>query len=115
MPGKVRDVAPAFSTVLRAFSRVGDWSFSLYLCHMIVLSLLRRTFDALGDIAVIAPVFQLGHAGPLDNAAFAAAGLTLSLATSAYAYRFFEKPCHIMFNRIRKDMFDGKTQATVVA
>lgn len=115
MPERVRGLAPGLKGIFAALGRLGDWSFSLYLCHMIVLSLLRRTFDRLGDVPALAPVFQLGHAGPVDNIAFASLGVALSIATAAYVYRLFEKPSHIMFSRLRRSMFGRKATAAAAA
>ncbi|RAN38290.1 acyltransferase family protein [Hyphomonas pacifica] len=105
MPERMLALKGPLNKVLAACVRLGDWSFSLYLCHMLVLSLLRRIFDHLGRIDALAPVFRLGLPGPLDNIAFVVIGVSLSIVASALAYRFYEKPCLIIFGRLRKKMF----------
>lgn len=104
-PGPLRSTQPFFQMLLRCAVRLGDWSFSLYLCHMIVLSALRRTFDTLGKQDALAPFFRLGAPGPLDNLLFLTAGVILSVAAAWLAYRFVEKPWIILFGQLRRTLF----------
>lgn len=108
MPDRIRALAPSLARLQSRLVTLGDWSFSLYLSHILVLSLLRRAFDQLGDISLLAPVFQLGHQGWLDNVAFLIAGLALSITASALAYKYFEKPCIIVFGQLRETLFHRK-------
>ena len=112
MPEKIYALGPFLKSMMARLVRLGDWSFSLYLCHMLVLSLLRRAFDALGHIPLLAPVFRLGHEGPLDNVAFVVAGVALSITASALAYKYYEKPCIIVFGRMRETLFHRKRMTT---
>ena len=105
MPERMLALRAPLDKTLGAFVRLGDWSFSLYLCHMIVLSLLRHVFEILGKTGPLAPLFQLGHPGPLDNITFAVIGLAISIASAGLVYKFYEKPCIILFGRLRKKMF----------
>ena len=104
-PETLHRMQPVFQRLLRLSVRLGDWSFSLYLCHMIVLSALRQTFGVLGRIDALAPLFRLGQPGPLDNLAFLAAGVAVSVGTAWLAYRFLERPLIIFFGRIRLALF----------
>ena len=104
-PAFLRSTQPFFQRLLGWAVRLGDWSFSLYLCHMIVLSPLRRVFGALGRVDALAPLFRLGHPGPLDNFAFFAIGTVGSVIASWITYRIVERPCIILFGRIRKALF----------
>lgn len=104
IPERMLAMKGPLNKALGAFVRLGDWSFSLYLCHMLVLSLLRHVFEMLGRIGPLAPLFQLGHPGPLDNITFVVIGLAVSIASAALAYKFYEKPCIILFGRLRKKM-----------
>lgn len=61
--------------------RIGDWSYSLYLCHLLVISALGRLFF---------PVF--GRDGYIDNAAYLALSIAASLLVAGLTYRFFERP-----------------------
>ena len=105
MPERMLALRAPLNKALGTFVRLGDWSFSLYLCHMIVLSLLRHVFEILGKTGPLAPLFQLGHPGPLDNITFAVIGLAISIASAGLVYKFYEKPCIILFGRLRKKMF----------
>ncbi|KCZ87323.1 acyltransferase family protein [Hyphomonas johnsonii] len=105
MPDRLLAIAPWFQRWGRRLARLGDWSFSLYLCHMLVLSLLRRVFHMLGNNFFIAPVFHLGNPGRLDNIAFLISGIVLSIVAAALAYRFIERPCIILFGRLRERLF----------
>lgn len=60
---------------------LGDWSYSLYLCHLLVISAVGRLFF---------PVF--GSAGPIDNVIFIGLSIAASLAVAGLTYRLFEAP-----------------------
>ncbi|HPE48613.1 MAG TPA: acyltransferase [Hyphomonas sp.] len=107
-PDVLLGTKPFFDTLLRRAVRLGDWSFSLYLAHMIVLSALRQVFGVLGRIDFVAPFFRLGQPGPLDNLVFMAAGVTLSITAAWLAYRFVERPCIRFFGQMRQAMFSHR-------
>jgi peptidoglycan/LPS O-acetylase OafA/YrhL len=50
-------------------------------------------------------VFHLGNPGRLDNIAFLISGIVLSIVAAALAYRFIERPCIILFGRLRERLF----------
>lgn len=104
-PDVLRRTQPFFQRLLNAAVKLGDWSFSLYLCHMIVLSPLRRVFDVAGRNDMLAPFFRIGAPGPLDNLTFLAVGTALSIGASWITYRIVERPCIILFGRMRKALF----------
>ena len=104
-PHIVQKSQPYLQGVLSAGARLGDWSFSLYLSHMLVLSALRRIFNRLGAIPELAPVFKLGHPGVIDNVAFLLIGTFASVVISALAYRLFEHPLNSVFKRLRRQFF----------
>lgn len=60
--------------------RVGDWSYSLYLSHVLVIVTLTHLW------------MRFAMAGPIDNLVMIAAMLAGSLTVSAIAYYFFETP-----------------------
>lgn len=105
-PHMLRGMMPFFSGLLSGASKLGDWSYSLYLCHMIVLSPLRRIFDFAARYDALAPFFRTGHPGLLDNLTFVVVGATLSIAVAWMTYRFMERPSIILFGRMRKTLFD---------
>lgn len=60
---------------------IGDWSYSLYLCHILVITAIARAFF---------PVFDA--AGLIDNLAFLILASAAALIVSGLTYNFFEKP-----------------------
>lgn len=94
-----------FRHLLNGAVKLGDWSFALYLSHLVVLSGLRKVFGILGQPDALAPFFRLGHPGVLDNVVFLVTGLVLTLVTSWLSYRFYEQPLTILFGRLRKALF----------
>jgi len=75
-------------------SRLGDWSYSLYLTHYIVLVSLRRVYRMLfpEDLWVGAP-------GVWDNLVFAVLALALSIVTASVFYNFVERPSLRFFKK----------------
>lgn len=109
-PDRLHAMQPLFRRLLAGAVRLGDWSFSLYLCHMIVLSPLRHVFDTVSRIDILKPAFQLGHPGPLDNLMFLATGTLLCVGASAITYRLLERPCIILFSKMRAALFHRTRQ-----
>ena len=104
-PDLLLKVRAFLKPVLDGAVKLGDWSYSLYLCHLIVLSAVRRTFEHLGKTDSLAPLFRLGHPGLTDNILFAVAGMTLTITASWLSYRMYEQPLTILFGRLRKSLF----------
>ncbi len=73
---------------------VGDWSYALYLSHILVLSAVARLFF---------PVF--GREGYLDNAVFLILAVISSIIASGLVYRFFENPLVDLFRKLRQRIF----------
>jgi peptidoglycan/LPS O-acetylase OafA/YrhL len=104
-PARIRAMKPSLSRIYNGLARVGDWSFSLYLCHPILLAPIRLAFAELAKIPALAPVFQTGHAGPLDNIVLYVVALTTCLIVAALTYRFVERPMIIGFSKARGFLF----------
>lgn len=104
-PDSLMATGAVWRRVMDGAVRLGDWSFALYLCHMIVLSALRQLFLVLGQNEALAPYFRLGHPGPLDNLIFLVTGTAASIITAWLAYRFIEKPGIILFGKARHHLF----------
>jgi peptidoglycan/LPS O-acetylase OafA/YrhL len=111
MPERVHAVTPRMQGVYRGLTRVGDWSFSLYLFHPLLFAPVRLVFAALGKVDALAPIFRLGHPGPLDNIAFYTVSLAAALLAAALAYRFIERPMIIGFGKLRERLFYTRTAA----
>ncbi len=81
---------------------IGDWSYSLYLCHILVITAFARTFF---------PVF--GVAGLFDNLAFLALASGSALIVSGLTYRFFEKPIVGRSREVRNRLFGTRSRDAV--
>ena len=78
----------------KLFVSIGDWSYALYLCHILVLSAVAR---------VMYPALKSD--GIVDNIAFIAIGIVASIIVSAMSYALFEKPLIGFFRRMRRKLF----------
>ena len=104
-PQLIQRSQPVFQAILSGGARLGDWSYSLYLSHMLVLSALRRIFNWLGATPELAPMFKIGHPGLIDNITFVLTGTIASVALSALAFYLFEHPLNRVFKRLRRRLF----------
>lgn len=77
---------------------LGDWSYSLYLTHYIVLVTLRRIYRMLAPESL-----SVGALGFLDNLLFAVLAIGLSVMTSAIFYHIIERPSVTYLTRMRKE------------
>ncbi|MEL7283490.1 MAG: acyltransferase [Pseudomonadota bacterium] len=75
----------------QALVHIGDWSYSLYLCHILVISAFARVFF---------PAFSA--AGFVDNAAFLILSSGAALAVSWVSYTWFERPILGATRRVRR-------------
>ena len=105
MPDRIRAMEPGFMKVHGALARVGDWSFSLYLCHPIILAPIRIGFAEIAKTPALRPIFQTGHAGPWDNIVLYATALFTTLFVAAMTYRFIERPMIVGFAKARSRIF----------
>ena len=104
-PDTVRALEGPLGKVHSAFARVGDWSFSLYLCHPMVLAPVRLIFNAAEERDILPAVFRLGHPGPIDNIALIMTSLTASLFVAWLSYRLLERPISHGFGHLRRAVF----------
>lgn len=88
LSGRLKRVIPS------ALVRVGDWSYSLYLCHILVISAVARVFF---------PIF--GMAGYLDNVVFLILSSGVALIVSWASYTLFERPVLSATRRARQSWF----------
>lgn len=105
-PDRLQQARSASRRLMDVAVKLGDWSFSLYLCHLIILSALRQVFGLLGQVEPLAPVFRLGDPGALDNLAFAAASVPLCVIGAWVSYRWYERPFTRFFGRLRASLFE---------
>ena len=73
-------------SVPRALKTLGDWSYSLYLSHLLVLGVIARILPILSER------FALTQRGSLDNLIFIALGLTVPIIAAAAFYYGAERP-----------------------
>lgn len=103
----------------RLLVSIGDWSYALYLSHMLTLSALRRIFPVAADIGEhklglpteLADLLRVGTPGIADNLVFLATGLVASVIVAWLSYRFFETPLLRVFGRFRASLFDTRKLA----
>jgi len=77
-------------TLPKTLTRLGDWSYSLYLCHMLTISVAARAIYAVMD-----------SASPWSISAFLIAATSLTLATAWLSFEFVERPLIAFFKRHR--------------
>lgn len=104
-PDTLRALEGPLGKVHSAFARVGDWSFSLYLCHPMVLAPVRLIFNTAEEREILPAVFRLGHPGPIDNIALIVTSLTASLLVAWLSYRLLERPISHGFGHLRRAVF----------
>ena len=104
-PGALMRLRPVLNRMFAAVARTGDWSYSIYLGHLFVFGLLKISFERLQDIEALAPVFRVGHPGPLDNLAFITLGIAGSILAGWIGYRLVERPGLILAGRAREALF----------
>ncbi|MAK60631.1 MAG: hypothetical protein CMK09_06605 [Ponticaulis sp.] len=94
--------------VLRA---LGDWSFSLYLCHIMAMAAVRIILPIVanqGEAVLGLPtgsldVFRLGTPGILDNIVFIFTALIAATCVAGLSFHLFERPVLKFLNaRFRK-------------
>ncbi|MEM7329705.1 MAG: acyltransferase [Pseudomonadota bacterium] len=84
-----------FGTLIpQSLVRIGDWSYSLYLCHLLVISAVARVFF---------PFFAAE--GIFDNLAFIIIATGAALFVSGLAYYLFERPVLVAARRARNHWF----------
>jgi peptidoglycan/LPS O-acetylase OafA/YrhL len=110
-PAALRAMERPLGHVHAALARVGDWSFSLYLCHPMVLAPMRLIFNTAEEREILPAVFRLGHPGPMDNIALIVASLTASLLVAWLSYRLLERPVSHGFGHLRRAIFHRRQEA----
>lgn len=76
--------------VPKVLTRLGDWSYSLYLCHMLTISVAARAIYAVME-----------SASPWSISVFVFAATSLTLATAWLSFEFVERPLIAFFKRHR--------------
>lgn len=77
-------------TINHWLSRLGDWSYALYLSHILVILTMKRVFLYLGSY--LPESLQYQAEGWMDNVLFWSVTITACLLVSALSYRFLEQP-----------------------
>ncbi|MEM0984673.1 MAG: acyltransferase [Pseudomonadota bacterium] len=95
---------------------LGDWSYGLYLCHMLVLSAVHRLHFIAADMGEAhlgvpswaANLLRVGSPGWADNLTLLITGSVATLITAWLTYRFFEQPMLHHASRLRRHLFEGR-------
>ncbi|MEM9180413.1 MAG: acyltransferase [Pseudomonadota bacterium] len=77
--------------------RIGDWSYSLYLCHLLVISAFARLFYP-----------RFASAGMFDNLLFLGFAASAAILVSALSFYLFERPV-LSISRIARNRWFGQT------
>lgn len=96
-------------TIAKWAERLGDWSYSLYLSHILVIAATSKAMGVLADILQFrlnAPeattnIFRLGAPGLADNMIFVVLSVTGATILSAISYYLIERPTLKFLNRFR--------------
>ncbi len=92
------DDAFAGSTAFRGAKQLGDWSYSIYLCHPIVLLVLNPVIRIAAD-TLQWEVLHLGTPGIWDNVLFNLAGVLGTTLLAGLTFYLFEKPVLKILNQ----------------
>ena len=87
---------------------LGDWSYAIYLCHILVLSVIRRVFLMLAaqlEGTPYADWFTVGAPGRIDNILFYLLCISLSILTAGLVFRLFETPVIKLTSKARRRLF----------
>ena len=97
---------------LPAFQKIGEWSYSIYMMHFVILTVLKagtRVAQQVTGVTLLRPLVIDGLAvdmidlGPtLVNDLLAAAYLFVVILTSAFTYHLVEAPAREWFNSLAK-------------
>ncbi|MFN7164842.1 MAG: acyltransferase family protein [Hyphomonas sp.] len=112
-PGAILAMQPALQRMHAGLARLGDWSFSLYLCHPLVLAPIRLGFHALDERGVLPAVFRTGHPGALDNLVLIIVSLAASIVVAWLSYRLVERPLIGGFGSLRRRLFRRSSHLNV--
>lgn len=99
-------LAPGF------LSKLGDWSYALYLCHFPVITATRRAMpfiadylDAWGFPPVLVNLLRPGSAGIWDNILLEIACVASAIIAAWITHRLIERPLISFFNGWRRRIF----------
>ncbi len=112
-PGAILAMERPLQRLHAAFARLGDWSFSLYLCHPLVLAPIRLGFHALDERGVLPAVFRTGHPGALDNLVLIVVSLFASIFVAGLSYHLVERPLIGGFGHLRRQLFRRRSHLNV--
>ena len=82
------------SNVWQPLILLGNWSYSLYLCHYIVIVMMYRILDIVLPFmpAALKPILSVGRQGALDNIVNALLVIVLSVFIASLSYTYLERP-----------------------
>lgn len=86
----------------RALIALGDWSYSLYLGHIIILLVMKNIWEILERLGMPA-MFKLGAPGLWDNITFAIASIGAAIFAAMLSYILIERPIIRLLKRPSPD------------
>lgn len=96
-------------TIAKWAERLGDWSYSLYLSHVLVIAGTSKAMSVFANILQVklsapesvANMFRLGAPGIADNLIFTVLAVTGATIVSALSFYLIERPTLKFLNRFR--------------
>jgi len=89
--GAVGWEAKGKAKIPKALTALGDWSYSLYLGHLIVLLVMKNVWEILTTLG-LPQALQLGAQGMFDNIVFAIACICAAIMAAMLSYHLVEAP-----------------------
>lgn len=101
---------------LPGLSAIGDWSYAIYLSHILVLAAIKRSYFAFANLSEAylgvppwaADLLRVGVPGPLDNLFLLVSAMIACLFVGWATHRFFEFPILKASGRLRGKLFSGR-------
>jgi peptidoglycan/LPS O-acetylase OafA/YrhL len=100
-------MAPGLKRAFDWSSKSGDWSYSLYLVHPIVIAPIKVLFLQLSAIGATAGFFQLSTPGGLDNILFVLLTSVAAVVASLLIHKTCERSINRVAQRLRQRLFSG--------
>lgn len=97
----------------KPLTRLGDWSYALYLSHTIVASGLKQMLPRIANViegrlpvpGEAISLLRLGSPGPWDNIAFVAISLVAVITFAGLVHTVFEQPVLRLTQALRRRLF----------
>lgn len=93
--------------ILKPLEALGDWSYSLYLSHILILAGAARVLPKIAEWTGLADLIGFTSPSLTGTVVFCAIGLVATVAYAALTYRYYERPLIRLFSRTREQWFSA--------